>query len=77
MENKEIWERVKWQVARERTGKAPISTKWVIVNKGDAENPEIRAILVAREIKTYNSDAFYASTPPMEATRALFSRLAT
>ena len=32
-------------------GKAPIGTRWVIVNKGDDNNPECRARLVAKELK--------------------------
>ena len=33
------------------TGKAPISTKWVKVNKGTTEVPEVRCRLVARDFK--------------------------
>ena len=35
----------------EKTGKAPIGVKRVDTNKGDAENPEHRCRLVAKEIK--------------------------
>ena len=35
----------------ERTGKAPIGVKRVDTNKGDAENPEYRRRLVAKEIE--------------------------
>ena len=34
-----------------KTGKAPISTKWVKVNKGTVEAPEVRCRLVARDFK--------------------------
>ena len=33
------------------TGRAPVGTKWVDVNKGTAENPNIRCRLVARDFK--------------------------
>ena len=35
-----------------KTGKQPISTSWIDVNKGDAQNPNYRSRLVAREINT-------------------------
>lgn len=46
-------------------------------NKGDAERPDIRARLVACEVATEKSDAFFASTPPLEAKRLLLSQLAS
>ena len=33
------------------TGRVPLSTKWVDVNKGTAENPNLRCGLVARDFK--------------------------
>ena len=33
-----------------------IRTKWVITNKGDHANPDIRARLVAQEVNTFRSD---------------------
>ena len=54
-----------------------IRTRWVICNKGDAGRPDIRARLVACELNTFKSDDFFASTPPLEAKRLLFSQLAS
>ena len=46
-------------------------------NKGDAENPDIRARLVAREInKVDHIDKCFASTPPLEAKKLLFAQYA-
>ena len=60
--------------ARAETGRDPISIRWVYVNKGDAEKPDIRARLVAREIRTEVSDgSMYAATPPLEALKWLLS----
>ena len=53
-----------------------IRTRWVITNKGDAAKPDVRARLVACELNTYRSDEFFASTPPLEAKRLLFSEFA-
>ena len=33
------------------TGKLPVSTKWVRVNKGTAEDPDVRCRRVARDFK--------------------------
>ena len=63
----------------EHTGKPPISTKWVDVNKGSAEVPEVRCRLVARDFKPKGerdrADLF-AAMPPLEAKKLRF-RLAT
>ena len=54
-----------------------IPSRWVLCNKGDSEHPDVRARLVGCEINTYKDDAFYASTPPLEAKRMLLSEFAT
>ena len=51
----------------DRTGKPPIGTKWVDVNKGDAIHPEYRSRLVAQEINTNMREDLFAATPPLEA----------
>ena len=56
-----------------RTGKAPIKTKWVHINKGDEVNMELRSRLVAKEIKLDNRMDLFAATPPLEAKKILFS----
>ena len=35
----------------EMTGRPPISTRWVDVNKGSTESPDVRCRLVARDFK--------------------------
>ena len=49
-----------WKVA----GRRPIGGKWVCSNKGDRENPDVRARWCAKEVATYKSDAFFAAAPP-------------
>ena len=59
------------------TGKAPISTKWVKVNKGTAEAPEMRCRLVARDFKPKGEKDrgdLFAAMPPLEAKKALFQQ---
>ena len=54
-----------------------VRSRWVLCNKGDNKVPDMRARLVACEVnKGDRHDAFYASTPPLEAKKVLFSRLA-
>ena len=60
-----------------QTGGKIVGTKWIDVNKGDIENPNIRCRLVGKEFKTTPDDALYASTPPLEALRMILSRAAT
>ena len=51
--------------------------RWVLCNKGDEASPDVRARLVACEIARDKQSQFYASTPPLEAKRLLFSQWAT
>ena len=54
-------------------GQRIVGTRWVSCNKGDAAHPEIRCRLVCQEVKTYNSDEFFAATPPSETLRMVLS----
>ena len=51
--------------------------RWVICNKGDSQNPDVRARLVACEVGQSKEATYVASTPPLEALRLLFSQYAT
>jgi hypothetical protein len=62
-----------WQ----RTGKAPIRTKWIDRNKGDKSNPDIRCRLVACQYNLCKDAELFAATPPLEALRFLISAAAT
>jgi hypothetical protein len=72
-----VWERASIADCWAETGKAPIGSKWVDVNKGDATKPLIRSRFVVKEIATYKSDDFFAATPPLEALRLLLSLVAS
>ena len=58
-----VWEVVKTQECWDVTGRPPISTKWVDVNKGDQQEYDIICRLVAREMGGAKSDEFYAPHP--------------
>ena len=73
----DLYEKVLIQQCYERTGKGPISTRWIDINKGDQKNPNYRSRLVAREINTCKRDDLFAATPPLEALKVILSMTAT
>eukprot|EP00972_Heterocapsa_arctica_P019148 2826780-Heterocapsa_arctica.AAC.1 len=71
---KGVYRIVDRRTAITKTGKPPISVRWVYVNKGDNKHPEVRARLVARAIRQEASDgSMYAATPPLESIKWLLS----
>ena len=48
-----------------------VRSRWVMANKGDPKEPDVRAILVGYAINKggENVDAFDASTPPLETNK--------
>ena len=73
--SKGVWKKMPQNVARSLTGRAPISVRWVDVNKGDDLNPNYRSRLVARQLKALDKsgDSFFAPAPPLEALRTVLS----
>ena len=54
-----------------------VDVRWVTVNKGTEENPDVRCRLVAREsAEKGNRDYLFAGTPPLVSVRVLLSILA-
>ena len=54
-----------------------MSVRWINTNKGDDVNPNLRARLVARQMKGAGEDSIFAPTPPLEALRTILSLAAT
>ena len=81
MEQREIWGLSPIQECWDKTGKAPVSVRWVDTNKGGdtAAEWEIRCRLVARDFKGGDKgrDDLFAETPPSEGKRLLLSRCMT
>jgi hypothetical protein len=71
------WEQVERAAALRQTRRPPLKTRWVDVNKGDEQKPDVRSRLVAKEIAFRRSDDFFAANPPLEALRLLLSDLAS
>ena len=76
-ESKGVWHRRPRAEAFSKMGKAPISVKWIDVNKGDDANPKYRSRLVAREIRRAGEDTIFAPTPPLESLRTALSMATT
>ena len=53
------------------TGKSPIWTRWIDINKGDATKVNYRSRLVAKEFKVDVRPDLFAATPPTECLRLL------
>ena len=72
---KQIWQLEDLSKVKQIVDAIHVRTRWVLCNKGDADNPDMRARLVACEVnKTGKEDAFFASTPPGESKNILFSQ---
>ena len=74
--NSRVWELADVKAVMADRESKVVRTRWVICNKGDADEPDIRARLVACEVNQYKTDDFFASTPPLEAKRLLLSEMA-
>ena len=75
MEKLGVWEASTWEECMGKTGKPPVSTRWVDVDKGRDGRAEIRSRLVARDFKVKGDDRqfeVFAAMPPLEAKRLLF-----
>ena len=74
-ESKGVWTKVQRKKAFEKTGRPPISARWLDVNKADDEEPNIRSRYVARQMKALDSSgtSYFAPAPPLEAVRIVIS----
>ena len=54
-----------WDVVSrdEAHGSRVVGTRWVSCNRGDENHPDVRCRLVCQEVKTYQSEELFASTP--------------
>ena len=81
LERLEVYDVVDIDECWNRTGRAPITARWIDTNKGTEELPKYRSRFVAREIKSlYGGNAredLFAATPPWEAVKIILSEAAT
>ena len=76
-DGRDVWVLRRIDKCRRATGKAPVTVRWVDVNKGDDFNPNARPRLVARHIRQAGEEAILAPTPPLEALRSIILTAAT
>ena len=75
--NARVWEITDANKVKDFKDGKVVRCRWVICNKGDAVNPDVRARLVACEVNYGGKDdSFFASTPPLESKKMLFARYA-
>ena len=75
--NGKVWEITDSEGAKKLKDAKIVRRRWVLCNKGDSINPDVRARL-AGEINTNGTkeDSFLASTPPLAAKKLLFAKYA-
>ena len=54
-----------------------MNVRWVDVNKGDAESPNVRCRIMAKDFEIDKRPDLFAATPPLEYLRSLLSRCAS
>ena len=73
VKGRQVYDKVPWETAIQRTGRLPIRTRWVDTNKGTEEAFEYRSRWVAQKFRRGADAAFYVATPPLEAIREIVS----
>ena len=74
-----LYGKIDWEECIRMTGRLPVSTKWVEVDKGTLEKPDVRCRLVARDFRVKGEghrDDLFAAMPPLEAKKLLFKMAA-
>ena len=81
MYRRSVWTEVSVADSMEATGRPPIPVRWVITNKGDSSNYNVRARLVAKHIVAkYGGKGIhdlFAAVPPFEMMKLLLVRAVT
>ena len=72
-----IYTKVPIKERHDVTGEEPIGTKWLEVSKGQEDEFNIRARLVAQECSKGKLSTIFAAPPPLEAKKALLSLAVT
>ena len=75
--NEKVWVGVPIeQVLKDPSAKI-VGSRWAVSNKNDANDPDIRARLVAQEVNTQGDVSFFAATPPPDSKHMLLSQFST
>ena len=63
--NMNVYEVVDVRECLRMTGRAPIESRWIDINKGDDQNKNYRSRWVAKQFKTNSDFELFAATPPI------------
>ena len=73
--NSKVWEVCSTDEMKKIPDYILVRSRWVLCNKGDSNDPDVRARLVSCELNNgEKNDFFSASTPPLEGKRMLFAK---
>ena len=67
--NQKVWQFTTAAEAAKKPGAIVVGGRWVACNKGDLQQPKMRARYLTSEVATEHDDSFYAATPPLEPMR--------
>ncbi len=59
------------------TGKKPVKVRWIDVNEGDDDTPNVRCRIMAKDVNVDKRPDLFAAAPPLEYLRYLVSRCAS
>ena len=59
-----VYKKVPLNQCLQETGRQPIGVRWVDVNKGDDESPNVRCRIVAKYFNIDKRPDLFAATPP-------------
>ena len=59
------------------TGKAPVSSRWKDINKGDRDHMQVRSRLIAQEIKKKGWESVFTACPPWTVFQLMLSSVMT
>jgi hypothetical protein len=76
VDEKNVWTKMSRNEAIQK-GIRVVDVRWIDINKGDSEKPDIRCRLVAKDFNTGREEGIFAATPPLEALKFLISEAAT
>ena len=70
-----VWFKLPKMKNFERTGRPPISARWIDVNEADERDPNYRSRYVARQLNALDRSGacYFAPAPPLEAMRTVLS----
>ena len=69
-----VWELRTISECLEVTGKKPVKVRWVDINKGDDESPNVRYRIVAKDFNVDKRPDLFAATRSLEYPRYVVSR---